>query len=1391
MDTVKLSQPMPDAPKCPQCGTPLPSGTLAGLCPACLLQLGAATDTVTEANQKAFVPPTITELAPLFPQLEILKLIGKGGMGAVYKARQKQLDRIVALKILPPGIGEDPAFAERFTREAKALAKLNHPGIVTLYEFGRADLLVSQGGEAAQQHRPTTGQFYFLMEFVDGVNLRQLLAGSRISAREALAIVPQICDALQFAHDQGIVHRDIKPENILLDRRGRVKVADFGLAKIIEGRDAPPGRPDRSSQRNDPTLTDAGKVMGTPQYMSPEQIQAPGEVDHRADIYALGVVFYQMLTGELPGKKLEAPSKKVSLDVRLDEIVLRALEKKPELRYQQVSDVKTMVETIVATPPGSSRREEAQTENRKQKAESWFRGFFSPGAPGLDTRFMPGPVWLIAIRIWIFVVLALVVTKNIGSPTWNFCMSVLPLLPVLLLVEILFRYRKAGIASITPPGSSGRESAQTESARTQADQSRLTSAATNQESRFSRTAIVGVCCLVLSAIAFFLSVVVDKVATKPLMPDGQILQNKPAMLVSFALLGIGLLFAFTTTLLSWLAVRQIRLSAGKLYGLRLAVFDGLFFPLLLLDAVIFGLVWLLIRFLVVGQPGDILVIGYQLGMFFALWLCVATVLSVVVDWLIIRGVWHAVNITPKVDALPAIESWLTLMDAGNYAQSWDAAAKYFQKAITKEEWIERLGSARQPQGKVISRKLRTSWRFGSRFTAKFDTQFAGLKAAVETVTFSRERDGQWRAIGYLILPAYAEQAKLRSFGRQAWFFSGTSMALGICAFCYWPHPPEVVMTWIPITAFLGIVYAALAREFSSGKQALVIGCLTLGIWLFAFIAVHPSWGNANHARAMKQQSASQPVHEISGPPFVAQLNQAQVELLILSDQPWTNTVGWLADGTLSKNPFPTDDGSMEDWAEGKVFKKVAFAIRSQSAAGLSGPVSRDDEPSGVSTGSSSWQSPNSRNPDGRFIQLIACPTNARTANFSLGVANGPWETALKLKNGGGGSSSSAMSGEWSASWNSASGKGSDVAVSCIYSKKDDWDSRMVYVNDDGKVIPIRENSTRIGKQGGATLLLATNEFAHIKEFQLQRRKYQWVEFRNVSLQPGHRTKVAVKDFGGGKDSKLMQKGNTPRISLPTKTIILTRATNQLVGTTTDTRTVNVWSDSTLQPDEQLRALVKLPDGRITEASTSLFISRRLRKADASSGFSWFFKEAEGFGAAEAAAATAQLSELATERPLALQSSVPLKVFSVTNRFGAMLSGYVEFQRVVPQSLELGQKTEAAVRLRSCARLLAFYKADMPAGYRLQATDNSLEFGEGRAYTAINNSTDRFSSWSAPSGFNDEEQETGAAQLKKIAERNPIQVVLGEPRELFSITNNAGEIYKGFFELVGPDQVEKK
>ena len=240
---------MSEEQKCPQCGVALAAQSPQGLCPGCLLKWGLESQTgVAEGTAADRPPPTPAELAAHFPDLEILELVGCGGMGVVYMARQKQLDRLVALKILSPKIGQDPAFAERFAREARAMALLSHPHIVAVYDSGQTD-----------------GLYYFLMEFVHGVSLRQLLDAGTLSPEEALAIVPQICEALQFAHDHGVVHRDIKPENILLDKCGQVKIADFGLAKLI-GREA---------KDLGFSLTGVGQVMGTPHYMAPEQTGTP------------------------------------------------------------------------------------------------------------------------------------------------------------------------------------------------------------------------------------------------------------------------------------------------------------------------------------------------------------------------------------------------------------------------------------------------------------------------------------------------------------------------------------------------------------------------------------------------------------------------------------------------------------------------------------------------------------------------------------------------------------------------------------------------------------------------------------------------------------------------------------------------------------------------------------------------------------------------------------------------------------------------------------------------------------------------------------------------------------------------------------------------------------
>ena len=438
--------------QCTECGGKLGADAPQGLCPQCLMKLGLPSGVEAERGAAAddssafptsgtppsgFVPPEPKEMAEKFPQLEILELLGQGGMGAVYKARQKQLDRLVALKILPPEVGQSEAFAERFAREARSLAKLNHPQIVMVYDFGHTK----------------DGLYYFIMEFVDGTDLRGVIQAGELTSEQALAIVPQVCEALHYAHKKGIVHRDIKPENILLDKEGGIKIADFGLARLLD-------RPASAY-----TLTHPEQRMGTPHYMAPEQIEHPHEVDHRADIYSLGVVFYEMLTGELPIGRFAPPSQKVQVDVRLDEIVLHTLEKEPELRYQHASEVKTDVETIVTTPKA-----------------------------------------------------------------------------------------RPAYAYKTPA-----------------------------RRRFSRAAIVGVC---LAPLAFLTIVPLAIILLLNASHRGSGMPGFLELLILLPFSLLGLTAPFGTTILGFVAITHIRQSSGRLYGMGLALFDALLFPLLLLNIAI-------------------------------------------------------------------------------------------------------------------------------------------------------------------------------------------------------------------------------------------------------------------------------------------------------------------------------------------------------------------------------------------------------------------------------------------------------------------------------------------------------------------------------------------------------------------------------------------------------------------------------------------------------------------------------------------------------------------------------------------------------------------------------------------------------------------------------------
>ena len=256
-------------------------------------------------------------------------LLGQGGMARVYRGRQEHLDRNVAIKVLPPYYAADPAFVERFKLEARAMARLSHPHIVTVHDAGEDD-----------------GRLYIIMEYVAGGTLKQWMA-SGMTPRDVVRVVSEVASALSYAHSMGIVHRDVKPVNVLLDTNSRAVLSDFGIAKVLETSAA---------------LTHAGAGVGTPEYMSPEQCRG-APVDARADIYALGVMLYEMLTGRTPFEAdnytalahshiyepVPAPSRlnpRVSPAVQA--VILKALEKDPANRFQKATELAEALEAAVS-----------------------------------------------------------------------------------------------------------------------------------------------------------------------------------------------------------------------------------------------------------------------------------------------------------------------------------------------------------------------------------------------------------------------------------------------------------------------------------------------------------------------------------------------------------------------------------------------------------------------------------------------------------------------------------------------------------------------------------------------------------------------------------------------------------------------------------------------------------------------------------------------------------------------------------------------------------------------------------------------------------------------------------------------------------------------------------
>ncbi|WP_052573516.1 serine/threonine-protein kinase [Haloferula sp. BvORR071] len=337
-------------------------------------------------SSQSFEAPTLEALSELLPAYEFTAFIAQGGMGAVYKAKQRALDRDVAVKVLPRELGDDPDFRQSFETEAKAMGRLNHPNLIGVYDFGAID-----------------GMLYIVMEYVNGKSLYHSAYNMAVDPEQAAAIVKGICDGLAHAHENGVIHRDIKPANILLNEKIIPKIGDFGLARPhwAEG---------------------PGLIMGTPGYTAPEIYDNPEHSDRRTDIFAVGVILYELMTGQRPEETSDLPSAIVNCDKRLDAIFQKATDINPDRRYATAEEMSLDLATWAnKEPEGTPLRTMQKPPVRRQQVGAAPIAHTAP-------RRRPGPAPVVVQQ-----------RRKKNETDWGMLQHILIVIVVLIAVYFLWK----------------------------------------------------------------------------------------------------------------------------------------------------------------------------------------------------------------------------------------------------------------------------------------------------------------------------------------------------------------------------------------------------------------------------------------------------------------------------------------------------------------------------------------------------------------------------------------------------------------------------------------------------------------------------------------------------------------------------------------------------------------------------------------------------------------------------------------------------------------------------------------------------------------------------------------------------------------------------------------